>query len=487
MLILRDTADFDRHHPSRPLRRQRRHPRRPTATTPPAPRSTSSTTCARRPSRPRARPPRPRRSSPPIRDAGLRIAPQGSRHNPAPLGDVADTMFMQLRPDDAGRARRHRRAPPASRRGARWWDLIDQASEAGLRRPPRLLARDQHRRLLARWRRRLARAQARPADQRRDGDRDRHRRRRAPRRRRRQRAGAVLGAARRRRQLRRRHRDRVRARAAEDRARRRAVLSVRALGRGPARIPRVDRAGLPDEITSVGRTLQLPDLPEIPEIVRGKSFAIIEAISVGDIDADPRAARAAARARARRWTRSPTCRRRRCSTCTWTRSSRSPTTAPTRCSSEFTERAIDEALAAVGPGTGSPVSFEVRHLGGALSRSDASHGALDTMRGEYMMFGRRPDHGPGDGPADRGRPGPVVDAAFAPDDSGRYLNFTEVAHDVEDMFPTAPSRGCATVKNSYDPEGLVQSKSRGLSTAAGPRSSGRRATASRSPRPLRFP
>ena len=31
-------------------------------------------------------------------------------------------------------------------------------------------------------------------------------------------------------------------------------------------------------MTSVGRILQLPPLPEIPEPVRGKSFVVVEAI-----------------------------------------------------------------------------------------------------------------------------------------------------------------------------------------------------------------
>ncbi len=39
---------------------------------------------------------------------------------------------------------------------------------------------------------------------------------------------------------------------------------------------------LPDEVTSVGRILQLPPLPEIPEPLRGGKFAVIEAVVIGD-------------------------------------------------------------------------------------------------------------------------------------------------------------------------------------------------------------
>ena len=42
------------------------------------------------------------------------------------------------------------------------------------------------------------------------------------------------------------------------------------------------RTDLPDELTTVGRFLNLPATPEIPEPVRDKSFAIIEAYHLGD-------------------------------------------------------------------------------------------------------------------------------------------------------------------------------------------------------------
>ena len=39
---------------------------------------------------------------------------------------------------------------------------------------------------------------------------------------------------------------------------------------------------LPDEMTSVGRILQFPPIPEIPEPVRGQSFVVVEAIWLGE-------------------------------------------------------------------------------------------------------------------------------------------------------------------------------------------------------------
>ena len=55
---------------------------------------------------------------------------------------------------------------------------------------------------------------------------------------------------------------------------------------------------LPDEMTSVGRILQFPPIPEIPEPIRGQSFVVVEAIWSGGGRGRRTPARAAPRARA---------------------------------------------------------------------------------------------------------------------------------------------------------------------------------------------
>jgi hypothetical protein len=39
---------------------------------------------------------------------------------------------------------------------------------------------------------------------------------------------------------------------------------------------------VPDEVTSVGRMLQFPPLPVVPEPLRGQSFAVLELVFLGD-------------------------------------------------------------------------------------------------------------------------------------------------------------------------------------------------------------
>src|SRR6185503_8386714 len=39
---------------------------------------------------------------------------------------------------------------------------------------------------------------------------------------------------------------------------------------------------LPDEVTTAGRVMQFPPFPVVPEPLRGKAFAIVEAVVIGD-------------------------------------------------------------------------------------------------------------------------------------------------------------------------------------------------------------
>jgi hypothetical protein len=122
---------------------------------------------------------------------------------------------------------------------------------------------------------------------------------------------------------------------------------------------------------------------------------------------------------------------------------------------ELTADDIDEFLSVAGPGSGSPLSVELRHAGGALARSAPGHGALDTLPGEFMMFGLGGVLDPGDVPVIEAELARVA-AVFAPHDVGRYSNFTEERHDVEEMYPAGTVSRLREVKATYDPEGLFK-------------------------------
>ena len=141
--------------------------------------------------------------------------------------------------------------------------------------------------------------------------------------------------------------------------------------------------GQPEEMTSVGRILQFPPIPEIPEPVRGQSFVVVEAIYLGD-EADGVELLAPLRALG-------------------------PVldTVATIPVTSLAQLHMDpeEPVPAVGDGgmlrdvdaelvdvivdatVGSPLlSVEIRHLGGAVARTQAGHGALAAFEAPFVMY-----------------------------------------------------------------------------------------------------
>jgi hypothetical protein len=212
---------------------------------------------------------------------------------------------------------------------------------------------------------------------------------------------------------------------------------------------------LPDEMTSVGRVLSFPPFDEIPEIVRGQSFAIVEGIYTGpeaegaelmrpirelgplmdtfatvppvglaELHMDPR--------------------------------DPMPYVSGHALLSDLPATAIDAVIDSAEIGPGSAVAMlEFRHTGGALSRSAEHHGAMATMAGNYAMFGGGAVMTPEMGVAVQAQMA-LVTGAVAPYDAGRYLNFVEEPTDASVAFPAESYARLQRVRAEYDPDGRFQ-------------------------------
>jgi FAD/FMN-containing dehydrogenase len=213
---------------------------------------------------------------------------------------------------------------------------------------------------------------------------------------------------------------------------------------------------VPDEMTSVGRILQFPPIPDIPEPLRGNKYVVVEGVYVGDEasggdlirpirDLGPAMdtfAMVEPVGLAELHMDPPT---------------PVPYTGAGHMLGRLDAEAIDRFVAAAGPGSGSPlVSSEIRHLGGELRRPKPGNGALATFDADFITFGVGMVLDEATYRANRA----AVDAhaeAFEPYLNGReYLNFTEHHTDPARFYTPHAYRRLREVKRAYDPENLIR-------------------------------
>ena len=170
---------------------------------------------------------------------------------------------------------------------------------------------------------------------------------------------------------------------------------------------------VPEEVTSVGRMIQFPPFEDIPEPLRGQSFAVVEAVCMMSEDEATELVRPlrelgpgmdtfamvppAGIAELHMDPPLPV-----------------PYLSANDLLGELPARAVDELVGAVGPGSDSPLlSVELRHAGGALARPEPGHGALASLPGRVPGLRRRGDAGRADGGGGRGVPRRPVAGAGA--------------------------------------------------------------------------
>jgi FAD/FMN-containing dehydrogenase len=215
-------------------------------------------------------------------------------------------------------------------------------------------------------------------------------------------------------------------------------------------------AGVPDEVTSVGRILQFPPLPQIPEPLRGNSFVLVEAAYLGSqadgtellrplrglepaIDTFAKVPPVGL-AELHMDPPDPV-----------------PALGEHQLLGDLPPQAIDDLVAVAGPGSGSPLlSVELRHLEGALARSEQHHGALSTLPGSFAMFAVGMPFDADSTAALEAHLG-LVTRTLASDDVGRYWNFTVHPTPLERFFPVETCRRLRELKSRYDPDGLFRS------------------------------
>ncbi len=213
---------------------------------------------------------------------------------------------------------------------------------------------------------------------------------------------------------------------------------------------------VPDEVTSLGRLMHFPPLPDFPEHLRGRSFAIVETAILGSEveaarllqplrDLDPEMDTVA------------TIPASRLSEVHMDPPHPVPGAGDGGFLADFTPDAIQALVDVAGGGSETPLlSIEVRHLGGMLAEPSPEHGAVGTIDAGFAFFSvgaaMTPEMGAAVGAAAGG-----VQTALAPWLAGRtYFNFTERRTGGGDLYGAETHRRLREIKAQVDPQELLR-------------------------------
>jgi FAD/FMN-containing dehydrogenase len=217
---------------------------------------------------------------------------------------------------------------------------------------------------------------------------------------------------------------------------------------------------VPEELTSVGRILQFPPLPVIPEELQGRNFAVVEAVFMGS-ERDGAELLEPLRALGPAIDTFAMVPPVGIAELHMDPPDPVPYTGEGLMLGELDAAAIDAFVAAAGPDSGSPlVSVEIRHLGGALHRRDERHGALARFDSSFLTFALGMLFDEEMYAANR-RQIAVVREALAPYDTGRrYSGFTEEAADSATFYQEDAYRRLRAVKAAVDPDNVFRANHR---------------------------
>ena len=224
--------------------------------------------------------------------------------------------------------------------------------------------------------------------------------------------------------------------------------------------------GAPDEVTTSARIMQLPPLPEIPEPLRGRRLVMIDGAYDGAV-ADAERVLAPLRelapeidifglmppaglVRVHGDPEHPV-----------------PAMSDHAMLGPLPPEAVAAFVAAAGPGSGSSLLVaELRQLGGALGRPAPSHGALPMLDADFALFAVGMAMSP-EMAAAAAADGRRLVEAMGPWTNGRtYLNFREGPADVSTGYRDDVLTRLRRIRAAVDPQSVMHANHEILATAA---------------------
>ncbi|HEX8206681.1 MAG TPA: FAD-binding oxidoreductase [Solirubrobacteraceae bacterium] len=208
---------------------------------------------------------------------------------------------------------------------------------------------------------------------------------------------------------------------------------------------------LPDELMTWANILHFPPAPFVPEFARGRSFAVVMGAFLGE-EAEGRELLRAIRDLGPELDTFAMVPPIELAELAMDPPDPLPIASTHRLLGELPAEAIDAMLEIVGPGgpAGESVAlFQLRHMGGALARKAPGAGARATLPGEVALFALGV-------PADEDSAGLIgaslaaLHRTTAPWDAGEYPNFVEEPAEVSGFFDAETWARLREVKARYD-------------------------------------
>jgi hypothetical protein len=213
----------------------------------------------------------------------------------------------------------------------------------------------------------------------------------------------------------------------------------------------------PEELTTVGRILHLPPIEEIPEPVRGKSFAVVEAYHLGE----PRQADELLAPLRALGPINDTIEPISMPALSYVHMDPEhpvPGIGDGLTIAELPEPAVDAWVEIAGAEAAFPLlSVQLRHMGGELIRPRPEHGALSSVRAQYVMYavGMTPV---ADLTAPTEAQVQAVKETLAPWAARHmYLNFAETPREMATLWTEQAYNRLRRIKAAVDADDVIRS------------------------------
>jgi FAD/FMN-containing dehydrogenase len=212
---------------------------------------------------------------------------------------------------------------------------------------------------------------------------------------------------------------------------------------------------VPDEITSIGRIMRIPPLPAVPDQLRGRAFALVEAAYVGDESTGAELI-APLRKLGPEIDTFATVPASALSQLHMDPTEPVPAVGDGALLTDFPAAAADALVRLTGADADTMlISIEVRHLGGALRRPESDGGALPSIDASYAMYGSGLAATPGAAATIAEQTRALKDALAPWHASYNLCNFADTPAPAQALLPPDRYQRLQQIKASHDPDDVI--------------------------------